>query len=54
LKLTDGFWKILMVRIIILNIPQKKGRVTIAHPRKDTPIKTAKSILKKAGLEGKK
>jgi predicted RNA binding protein YcfA (HicA-like mRNA interferase family) len=29
----------------------KTGRVTIVHPKKNTPIKTAKSILKQAGLK---
>lgn len=29
----------------------KKGRVTVPHPKKDLPIKTAKSILKQAGVE---
>lgn len=28
----------------------KKGRVTVPHPKKDLAIKTAKSILKQAGL----
>ena len=28
----------------------KKGTVTVPHPRKDIPIKTAKSILSQAGL----
>ncbi|MCD5407210.1 MAG: type II toxin-antitoxin system HicA family toxin [Desulfotomaculum sp.] len=31
----------------------KKGLVTIPHPRKNIPIKTAKSILMQAGLKGK-
>jgi predicted RNA binding protein YcfA (HicA-like mRNA interferase family) len=30
--------------------PKKKGLVTIPHPKKDIPIKTAKSILKQAGI----
>lgn len=30
--------------------PTKKGRVTIPHPRKELDPKTAKSILKQAGL----
>lgn len=29
---------------------EKKGRVTLPHPKKDLPIKTVKSILKQAGL----
>lgn len=29
---------------------EKKGIVTIPHPKKDLPIKTANSILKQAGL----
>ncbi|MGG3803150.1 type II toxin-antitoxin system HicA family toxin [Metabacillus fastidiosus] len=31
--------------------PSKKGLVTIPHPKKDIPSKTAKNILKQAGLE---
>ena len=31
--------------------PEKKGRVTVTHPRKDFPIKTVKSIAKQAGIE---
>ncbi len=30
--------------------PNKKGRVTVPHPRKDIPIKTLRSIEKQAGL----
>ncbi|MDG6894141.1 hypothetical protein A6A20_00490 [Volucribacter amazonae] len=30
---------------------QKKGRVTVPHPKKDLPIKTVNSILKQAGLK---
>lgn len=30
--------------------PTKKGKVTVPHPKKDLPIKTAQSILKQAGL----
>lgn len=26
------------------------GKVTIPHPRKDVPLKTARSVLKQAGL----
>lgn len=29
---------------------EKRGRVTLPHPKKDLPIKTVKSILKQAGL----
>ncbi|WP_418791711.1 type II toxin-antitoxin system HicA family toxin [Phosphitispora sp. TUW77] len=29
----------------------KKGLITVPHPNKDLPIKTAKSILKQAGLK---
>ena len=32
--------------------PAKRGVVTIPHPRKQLPLKTALSILKQAGLEG--
>lgn len=28
----------------------KKGLVTVPHPKKDFPIKTAKSIFKQAGI----
>ena len=31
--------------------PNKKGRVTVTHPRKDIPIKTLKSIEKQAGIK---
>jgi predicted RNA binding protein YcfA (HicA-like mRNA interferase family) len=31
--------------------PHKKGIVTIPHPVKDMDIKTAKSILRQAGLK---
>jgi len=31
--------------------PNKQGKVTIPHPRKDLPIKTVNSILKQAGLK---
>ncbi|MGV2868853.1 type II toxin-antitoxin system HicA family toxin [Acinetobacter baumannii] len=30
--------------------PNKKGLVTISHPKKDLPSGTVKSILKQAGL----
>jgi predicted RNA binding protein YcfA (HicA-like mRNA interferase family) len=30
--------------------PIKKGKVTIPHPRKDIPYKTAKSIIKQAEI----
>jgi predicted RNA binding protein YcfA (HicA-like mRNA interferase family) len=30
--------------------PVKKGKVTVPHPRKDLDPKTAKSILKQAGI----
>ncbi len=29
--------------------PTKHGKVTVPHPKKDFPIKTLKSIYKKAG-----
>ncbi|MEL6602366.1 MAG: type II toxin-antitoxin system HicA family toxin [Cyanobacteria bacterium J06614_10] len=29
--------------------PNKKGRVTVPHPKKDLPIGTLKSIVKQAG-----
>lgn len=31
--------------------PEKKGRVTVTHPRKDIPIKTLKSIEKQADIK---
>lgn len=31
--------------------PEKPGRVTLTHPRKDIPIGTLKSILKQAGIK---
>ena len=30
--------------------PTKKGKITVTHPVKDVPIKTAKSIFKVAGI----
>ena len=30
--------------------PTKPGKVTITHPKKDMPIKTAYSVLRQAGL----
>ena len=34
--------------------PEKPGRVTVQHPRKDIPIGTLKSILNQAGLKKSK
>ena len=31
--------------------PTKAGRVTVPHPKKDIPIKTAREIYKSAGWE---
>jgi predicted RNA binding protein YcfA (HicA-like mRNA interferase family) len=31
--------------------PEKKGLVTVPHPKKDLPIGTTSSILKAAGLK---
>lgn len=31
--------------------PDRKGRVTIPHPKKDLPIGTVKSIAKQAGWD---
>jgi len=33
--------------------PVKKGRVTVPHPKKDLPLKTANSIFKQAHIEKK-
>jgi len=30
--------------------PEKKGRVTVPHPKRDIPVGTLKSIEKKAGV----
>jgi predicted RNA binding protein YcfA (HicA-like mRNA interferase family) len=30
--------------------PTKKGKVTVTHPVKDVPIKTAKNIFRQAGI----
>ena len=30
--------------------PTKPGKVTVAHPKKDVPIKTVKSIFRQAGI----
>lgn len=34
-----------------LKHPVKQGKVTVPHPKKDIPSKTAKSILEQAGLK---
>lgn len=31
--------------------PEKKGKVTVPHPKKDLPQGTANAILKQAGLK---
>jgi len=31
--------------------PAKKGRVTVPHPKRDSPIGTLKSIEKQAGIK---
>jgi predicted RNA binding protein YcfA (HicA-like mRNA interferase family) len=31
--------------------PAKKGKVTVPHPKKNIPIKTARSIFKQAGIK---
>ncbi len=33
--------------------PEKRGRVTVPHPKKDFPIKTLKSIEKQSGIKFK-
>ncbi|TAJ77265.1 MAG: type II toxin-antitoxin system HicA family toxin [Gallionellaceae bacterium] len=33
--------------------PTKSGRVTVPHPRKDTPLATLRSIYRQAGLDWK-
>ena len=40
------------VSVIIINTStqQKKETVTVPHPKKDFPIRTAKSIFKQAGI----
>lgn len=32
--------------------PEKPGLVTIPHPKKDLPLRTQKSILTQAGIQG--
>lgn len=34
-----------------LKHPEKKGRVTVPHPKRDIPIGTLKSIEKQAGIK---
>jgi predicted RNA binding protein YcfA (HicA-like mRNA interferase family) len=34
-----------------LKHPEKTGKVTLPHPKKDLPPKTTDSILKQAGLK---
>jgi predicted RNA binding protein YcfA (HicA-like mRNA interferase family) len=31
--------------------PQKKGKVTVPHPRRDLPLKTLKSIERQSGVD---
>lgn len=31
--------------------PEKKGKVTVPHPKRDLPIKTLKSIERQAGVD---
>ena len=31
--------------------PEKQGKVTVPHPKKDIPLKTVKSIEKQSGLK---
>lgn len=31
--------------------PEKKGKVTVPHPKKDLPLGTVNAILKQAGLK---
>ncbi|AHN27871.1 hypothetical protein SALWKB2_0489 [Snodgrassella alvi wkB2] len=31
--------------------PEKSGRVTVPHPKKDLPLGTVKNIFKQAGLK---
>ena len=47
----DG-WKLVRVEGShhIYRHESKKGTITIPHPKKDFPIKTAKSIFAQAGL----
>ena len=33
--------------------PQKKGRVTVPHPKRKIPIGTARNIFKQAGINPK-
>lgn len=33
--------------------PEKSGRVTVPHPRKDIPVATLRSIFRQAGLDWK-
>lgn len=46
----DGTKSAVMVTIINSNTQQKKGRVTLTHPRKDIPVGTLKSIAKQSGV----
>jgi predicted RNA binding protein YcfA (HicA-like mRNA interferase family) len=31
--------------------PEKKGKVTVPHPKSELPVGTVKSILKQAGID---
>lgn len=52
-KLNDDGWIIKNSRgsHVHLYHPQKKGKVTIPHPKKDLDVKTYNSILKQAGIK---
>ena len=49
--MTDGHLKEPKARTINTYIPTKKGKITIPRHGGDLNIKTAKTILKQAGLE---
>jgi len=49
---TEGWWKAHQASSHIkFKHPEKKGAVTVPHPRKDLPIGTLRSIFRQAGWE---
>jgi predicted RNA binding protein YcfA (HicA-like mRNA interferase family) len=51
-QLKDDGWEVVATKGSHhqLKHPNKKGRVTLPHPKKDLPIGTIRSIKKQAGL----
>lgn len=52
-KLEKAGWKLVSVKGSHHQFkhPSKLGRVTVAHPKRDIPLGTLKSIIKQAGID---